>query len=333
MRRVGLLLALPAAIAVGSSCFSATQVTVAIHTDVCDKGRASVVTIYTGATMAEIAASAPAAQVDTCGPGRAGTLVGTIGIVPRSADRRDAEVIVEVREGATCLDPGKPEAKGCIVARRKFRFQRGIRQELPITLRDACRGVRCGEDEACDARGVCVRVCEGCPDPNDPSNLGGGGSADGGGTDGGGLLPDGAPLLDGGVEAAIKVPGCGTAGEVSCSILGAPFPCNLGRVCSLDDNGMDESCDAVPKHPRQIRCDGSNDCGPTEHCCVTLDARNVTVAQCLPLTVACKEACTRACDCPPSAPECKQVFEGLCQGRAFWHCTGPEVAHCPEINQ
>ncbi|MDB4936859.1 MAG: putative secreted protein [Labilithrix sp.] len=139
------------------SCYSATEIQLAIETDVpCDVVRAHGIAVFIGASSEIAAASAPVATTTECTPGPNGAVVGTLSIVP-SGDRGE-RVFIDVVAGfdkdvARCT----ADTPGCIIARRAPRFIPHTAVRLPVHLSQVCARVHCEKNETCE-QGVCVGV-------------------------------------------------------------------------------------------------------------------------------------------------------------------------------
>ena len=140
----GLLGALAAAL-VAWACLKPTQITVRLTTDVpCASLRST--SIYSG-TGAD---GTPVTTTNDCVEGSPGT-IGTLVLAPSGMSKDDLVTIttvagVDVRsEECTAAN----QWKGCIVARRKLRYEKHEPLDLPIFLASACQSVACSDDETC----------------------------------------------------------------------------------------------------------------------------------------------------------------------------------------
>ncbi|MBK6695765.1 MAG: hypothetical protein IPG50_26670 [Myxococcales bacterium] len=127
------------------ACLEPTQITVRLTTDVpCAELRGT--SIYNGTGADAI----PVTTTNDCLEGSPHT-IGTLVLAPSGTSKDDLVTIttvagVDVRsEECTAAN----QWKGCIVARRKLRYEKHEPLDLPIFLASACRDRACGDDETC----------------------------------------------------------------------------------------------------------------------------------------------------------------------------------------
>jgi len=138
-------------LASATSCRSATEITLMIHTNVpCDQVEAwHGVAVYVGKPEAESVGQAPTLVTKRCeGDGQIGSLV----VVPSGAndDLIGVRVVAGIGQSPEdCVTNGYQG--GCIVARRALRFTPHLDLSLEVELSSKC------EDIACDPRSSCFR--------------------------------------------------------------------------------------------------------------------------------------------------------------------------------
>jgi len=133
-------------------------VTLEVSTDVpCDRWRGALITI---ARPDELDAKPVRARTSSCeASGRVGSLV----LVPSAAgdEAFGVKIVGGVgRDPAECVPPAY--GPGCIVAKRTLSFVADAALTLPVSLKTACDGVRCGARDTC-AAGKCRSAA--VPDP------------------------------------------------------------------------------------------------------------------------------------------------------------------------
>jgi hypothetical protein len=189
---------------VATSCREPTAVFVEVTTNV--GYRAGATTSFTvgepGATELGVPTTVTAAPWGSDG------FVGTLTVVPGSAD--DAMLSVKVVMGID-RDPrdcsiGNPE--GCIIARRLIKYRPHERLVLPLPMFARCAGIACNPDTTCDARGQCVATAV------DPSTCEGGGCRLPGETPDGGIAASDGSAPEAGTDAA-PIDGAKDAGPTS----------------------------------------------------------------------------------------------------------------------
>jgi len=223
------------------------------------------------------------ASTDVCDPGTG--RIGTLAVVPSDPNRASVIVVVAAKKtGRSTCKP--PFYKGCIVARRQFRFAKNRNLYLPITIDPLCEDVPCDAFSTCRT-GKCFSAetsCDdndSCPEPGDPGD--GGTSEDGQVTPDVGPLPDGATdampdgmiSSDGGDagDAATDAPNDGNdgaaAGGARCdgtNILYCANPMGAEMACGLSASFC---CDTSPITKGQ--CNPVAACTSGRYCCATTD--------------------------------------------------------------
>ena len=202
---------------IGWACLRPTQITVRLTTDVpCTSLMGT--SIYNGSG----ADGVPVTTTRDCVEGAPHT-VGTLVLAPSGNDNSALVTIttvagVNVRaEECTAAN----QWSGCIVARRKLRYERHEPLDLPIFLASACRDFACGEDETCVpcAKEPCAKgavpLCapaeavDRCAEPGAncraASSDGGRGSADGTVDPSDGATGDAAPVADAGTPTFVRL--------------------------------------------------------------------------------------------------------------------------------
>lgn len=285
---LSIVAAVVVAVSAHAACHSATQIELAVTTDlpcatVASSGGAD---IFVAKDPDGLDAEEPRATAPGCAdPSSAtGGMLGTLVLVPR--DERDATVTVEVvlrlPERATPCRPPEDVAS-CIVARRRVRFIEHRSLRMPINLDSRCRGVVCGPDQTCD-RGLCFFIDVGdCPDgqcevagapvtpPPAPAvtpDASSDAPADGGvDTD----ASDGATDIDAGVCPTLVPLQCpANCGAQRCCVAsGGGFVCGddcgtIGndRVCTHDCQCGPQKCVRAPSCGNRFFCGGT--CDPLE---------------------------------------------------------------------
>lgn len=160
--------ALPSAVLLSLSCATPTSLTVDVFTDVpCEQH--AVASLVMAGSLAELSMSAPAAASTKC---EADGHLGSIVITPGGA--KDATLALAVmtrpdgQSADACLDP--KNASGCIVAKRRLRFEKRTEVAMRVDLRLSCLGVVCQDGDTC-ARGVCVKADFDCGTSCDEETL------------------------------------------------------------------------------------------------------------------------------------------------------------------
>lgn len=161
-----------------TSCYSSTEIQLAIDTDVsCAVVRERGVSVFVAATPGALHDTGPVATTHECTEGPSGAEIGTLTLVPSGA--RDERFALEIVTGVDrTTEDCFPDTSGCIVARRAPRYIAHTSVRLPVRLSTRCKNARCAPSETCDDdTGRCVPV-EGCGDDgcSEPE----GGTADGG---------------------------------------------------------------------------------------------------------------------------------------------------------
>lgn len=152
MSRLGSFLAvlgIGAGFVVTGGCWSATEATIRISTDLaCAQSLRTVV--YVGAPNA--VGTTPAADTRTCTTATAAGAdneIGTLTLVPRDAKDGRVEVRAVIAQNgqdpATCADDGTD----CIVQTRTFSFIEHSAQSIPIRLLQQCLGTVCPAGQTC----------------------------------------------------------------------------------------------------------------------------------------------------------------------------------------
>ena len=239
-----LALASAGALALVASCATPTSIAIDVYTDAPCASHPPASLVMSG-SLGELSSSAPSAASTRCEPdGHLGRVV----ISPGGA--KDAPIALalmlrpdgQVADG--CLDA--KNAAGCIVAKRRLRFERRTEIEMRVDLRLSCLGVVCAEGETC-VRGGCVPADISCGAGCDEATLlaqGPARTADGGPVDGGGSGNDAGAINDAGpAPASIALPPTG------------PFA-TTELALSL---GVDHACVLFPGG--QVGCWGANDRG------------------------------------------------------------------------
>ena len=265
-------------LAIATSCKEPTQVVVEAHTNV--EFKAGIVTSFTVGGPGQTEKAEP--TTETAEPWN-GSLIGTLVVVPGTAD--DATLAVKLVMGVTrgARDCVAPDYRGCIVARRRLRYVPNERLRLPITLYAACQDVPCDELSTCSVLGKCVPVEPECKDstcalPGELAEDGGvvvqpaDGSADA--LAGDAALDAGADAKadagDGAVDADAgpSTPGIIDCRTMSCSTSG-------GQHCCYDVNSNGVTGCAAPNAGCNlgggayidISCYDDSDCTNGEVCC------------------------------------------------------------------
>jgi hypothetical protein len=191
------------------SCADATEIFVDVRTDVpCDR-----------LPSTRVSGGRAAGDTDACGPGPSADLneVGTISLVPSGAADELVTVTVITGFGKPAADCTEGDAR-CVFARRRLRYLRHTKLQVPVEMRAACLGVVCDPTSTC-VQGGCVAADVGNPaiegdqdasgtfDAASLADVGGGSGGDTGvgGGDAGSDAPLDAPL------DALAPPACTTA--------------------------------------------------------------------------------------------------------------------------
>ena len=131
MRSLSALLVL-AALVVPDGCAPPTQITVHVSTDLpCDKLRDLGVAAGAPGELPTVAGTATSCAADGA--------LGTVVIVPSGAKDAALEIAIfgALAGSGASAETCTPGAPGCIVARRRLRFQKHTPVDLPIALRAA----------------------------------------------------------------------------------------------------------------------------------------------------------------------------------------------------
>ena len=153
------------------ACYGPTQLTLEMSTDAaCSVVKTNGVSITVARTSAELSGASPVATSFECD---VSSNLGTLVLTPSGAD--DDSLVIQVMLGvdrgtSACAPPNAID--GCVIARRRIRYQRHRALTLPVRLEVACIGVSCKADETC-SRGKCISAeiagCEGdCDLPGAP---------------------------------------------------------------------------------------------------------------------------------------------------------------------
>lgn len=232
-RLVFVLFASLGAAAAAEGCFSPTQITVTLTTDVpCGEHVETAVFVGQDAVSAETADGARASETRCVGGN-----IGTVALVPSGA--RDANVALRVvtairgeRADVCAKAPADRVPAGCIVARRRLGFVRNAPLSLPVVMRATCAGVACPTDQTCVAGacrfsqlrpGDCERP-DGCAEDTLPPS--GGAIADAG--------PDGSADADAPTDAGSDAPAV-DASCTSCDV--TQIAAAETHACALRANG------------------------------------------------------------------------------------------------
>ncbi len=206
MRRLLILAAISASLALAASCREPTQITISITTDAkcTDIDGVGISVGVLGADLDNKPASAISLRCDAA-TGRVGSLV----LVPSGSNSDEIAFRVTAGYGKKVDDCRPPFGAGCIVARRAVRYIPHTPLYVPVKLSVACNGIACDPTSTCE-NGRCIDAridptkCEsvdGCALTPD------GGAADGGSNEAG---PD-APAHEAGTPTASPV---ATVGDV-----------------------------------------------------------------------------------------------------------------------
>jgi hypothetical protein len=173
-----------------ASCFAATEVTVALSTDLGCTTRVRTA-VYKGSRGQF--PNEPETETELCTHGAADSQIGTLVFVPSGSRSGTASVKAVLARGgkppAACTDQSPED---CIFATRSFSYVAHTSRKLPIRLLATCLGKKaCPEGQTCGPSGDCISdrvTCAGEECGITPPTLGDGGTPK---EDGGGTLPDG----------------------------------------------------------------------------------------------------------------------------------------------
>ncbi len=264
-------------LAMMASCREPTQVIVEAHSNVVYQS--GLVVSFTVGTPSETESAVP--TTETSDPWGADGFVGSLTVVPGSAD--DAALAVKLvlglhRRARDCM---APRYDGCIVARRRLRYTPHERLHLPINLYLRCEGVPCDADTTCNALGTCVTAQvdpDSCSGPEGCRISGDVPAAGDSGVDTGTLSESGVDARsDASVDAPSDAPvdasndsavmDGGTPGKIEC---GSTYCLIPSQQCCFSEGagiGMCQALGAICYPPAQtVRCDGKEDCGGG-YCC------------------------------------------------------------------
>ncbi|HVH48023.1 MAG TPA: hypothetical protein VM925_37070 [Labilithrix sp.] len=244
-----------------ANCYSPTQVTVALSTDLdCAEGPRT--RIYKG--LPSKYETAPEAEVTTCNPSVGEAQIGTLVFVPSGSSDSAASVRVVLARGGKAPAECDSDPANCIIATRSFSFVEHAARNVPIRLLRDCLGTKCGEGETCVAGGRCIsnRVeCTGddCGLPGEPPPDGTRPPNDGGSIDTGRPPLDGDVLRDGSVDVdadepdvIVDVPACVPAGGSDIIATTTDMPVHTGTGTThhfwiADNTPIDVKVMSVPK--------------------------------------------------------------------------------------
>ena len=174
-----ILVATPIAVS-SFGCYGATQVTVALSTDLACDGTLDAL-VYKGAPRT--LDSTPNAETKAC---TAATLqgadndIGTLTLTPSGDKNAQVEVKAVLARNGKNPAGCDADATDCIVATRTFSFSEHSSQTVSIRLLQDCLGTACPEGQTCIGAGQCTTNSVTCTDPGGCSDAGTDGGIDGG---------------------------------------------------------------------------------------------------------------------------------------------------------
>ena len=310
MKRIFVLLSPIVPVLVATSCKEPTQIVVEARTNVAFKP--GIVTAFTVGGPGQTEKAEPTTET---GEPWNGSVIGTLVVVPGSAD--DATLAVKLVMGVTrgARECVAPDYRGCIVARRRLRYAPNELLRLPITLYAECQDVPCDELSTCSVLGKCVPIEPECRDAT--CTLPGEIAEDGGivaapidaAKEDGETSTGGDASLDASTDANADAD-AGKALGFKCT--GAPGnECSLPNRCCAPADTDQGSCItdkmACPTTHALVTCDGQEDCGG-RFCCVSEGPGSVMSCSGTPCPATSNEVCE-------SDGVCKGG--GTCSGSAY----------------
>jgi alpha-tubulin suppressor-like RCC1 family protein len=222
-----------------------TSLTIEVYSEVpCDRQAAAA--LVTGPSLAELASGAPSASSTKCD---ADGHLGSVVIVPSGS--KDASISFALmtrpdgQSADTCLD--RAQASGCIVAKRRLRFEPQHEIAMRLDLRLSCLGVSCSDDQTC-VRGACVAADIECGASCDETALLLGEATDGGELERDATLADAGVVDDAGSLDAAGPFDAASLPEGGLSASRQAIAVGAGHACVLLESGL-------------VGCWGQNDRG------------------------------------------------------------------------
>jgi hypothetical protein len=140
-----------------SQCAEPTQIVVDVRTNACRFIKSSGIAVATWETIDQAPLSTYK-SAENGGACETEDRIGTLTVYP-SGDSKEGEVGLRIVAGVDKLvTECGPPWDGCLVARRRVRFEPGRSQQLIVVLSLACKGKDCGLGSDCTANGECVRL-------------------------------------------------------------------------------------------------------------------------------------------------------------------------------
>lgn len=254
-------------------CAEPTQIVLDIRTDGCRQVKSTGIAVTTLSSIDQAPLSTFKAAANGTGC-ETQDRIGTLTVYP-SGDDKEGEVGFRIvvgidKNAAEC----EPPWTGCLVARRRARFEPGTSRQLIVIMALNCKGKDCGLGNDCTPSGACVRL------PGE----------DGVDFDGGAPADTAAPPVEAGFDACST--SCNGIGQScngglcknDCSLLNCGNPaicppdldctyecptstscndarCQSQRACRIECNAADSCRGAVCNAPRcDIVCNVADSC-------------------------------------------------------------------------
>ncbi len=152
--RAGAALSLAVLLAAAVTCAPPTEIVVDVYTDV-DCAKSPQTAIIAAPTLEELRERAPLSTSTRCAPVR--ERLGRVVLQPSGAkgDPIAFQVVTRNDDGAPETCTAESAYKGCIVARRRLRFDPGASTIVNVVLRLSCLDLPCDDSQTC-VQGACV---------------------------------------------------------------------------------------------------------------------------------------------------------------------------------
>jgi hypothetical protein len=247
---LGLSLLLTVAV-VSTNCVTPQQITVRFTTNAgADKPALAIVGGPTPIANAETlkGGAFDATKFDGCTVSGDRCTFGTLAFAPAGGSKAAITAVLALRGKSVDECAAEPNQKGCIIARRRFSYERGQTAEIEVQLDLDCDGVACSVYSTCKS-GTCQDSCTGAncepPLPIDAAVP----PQDGQASDVGGDGPSSdSGFIDAGADGTVQDTGAADTGT------------DAGDS-GVSDTGPDAR-DAAPDAPGGGMCPALTNCGP-----------------------------------------------------------------------